>query len=265
MTMARRHTARYRSALLSFFLLVPKVQSFSSTSHFSTSLKIPAGTSCSSRAAVTTNDAPGSELFPGKGPYTPLGLTTKEYEKIKKDEAQKLKSMNFGAWGPRFKQDDAPDGNWMVMPSLWTNGVNARWQPQQAPATKNTKRTVARLGAFLRKNGSGFVLGYIVADAIATSFSMWRATDLTLRQALWMILKFDLFKRKSFYIVAMLKSQAAKVTAASALTPIMNECLERMNRRKLWSRRRSIVSVTAASVAALALWAGILLHFATLA
>jgi hypothetical protein len=172
--------------------------------------------------------------------------------------------MNFGAWGPRFKLRDAPDGDWMAMPSLWTNGINARWRPQQATANKDTRRIVARLGAFLRRNGPGFVLGYIVTDVIATSFSMWRATDLTLRQALWMILKFDLFKRKSFYVVAMLKFQAAKVTAASALTPAMNECLERINRRKLWSRRRTIVSVTAASVAVLALWAGIL-HFATLA
>jgi hypothetical protein len=251
---------------LSFFLLVPRVHSFSSISHFSTFLKIPAATCCSStgRAALTTKDAPGSELFPGKGPYTPLGLTTQEYQKIKKDEAQRIESMNFGAWGPRFQPRDVPDGDWMVMPSLWTNGVDARWRPQQAPADENTRRTVARLGAFLRRNGPGFVLGYIVTDVIATSFSMWRATELTFRQALWIILKFDLFKRKSFYVVAMLKSQAVKVTAASALTPIMNECLEWMNRRKLWSRRRTIVSVTATSVAALALWAGIL-HFATLA
>jgi hypothetical protein len=45
---------------------------------------------------------------------------------IKAEELAQQQKMNFGMWGPRFKQIDGdPDSNWFNFPSLWTGGYNA--------------------------------------------------------------------------------------------------------------------------------------------
>jgi len=58
--------------------------------------------------------------------YVPDGLSEEEYRKIKSEEYRKQQKMNYGAWGPRFKEVDGdPDNNWFNVPSLWTTGFNS--------------------------------------------------------------------------------------------------------------------------------------------
>ena len=66
----------------------------------------------------------------GKKGYVPSGLSREEYAAIRKKEADKEKKMNYGAWGPRFFRTDRPDGDWMVMPNLWTFGQDLTFQIQ---------------------------------------------------------------------------------------------------------------------------------------
>jgi hypothetical protein len=252
----RRHTIGC-FVLLDIILMVTNVQSLSTTNLLSPSLKRSAN-SLTSLKEQTKNNIPGSELFPGKGPYVPSGLSEEEFQKVKKKEEEQLKAMNFGAWGPRFKRSDTPDGDWMVMPSLWTNGVNARARGNQLPNASSGRNPLARLAVFLKENTPAFILGYILIDVLVTALAMWRATELSMRQAMWMILKFALFKRKSFFLMTFMKTQAVKITIASAMTPVMNRFLERMNRRKLWMKRRTVVVSVGAAVGALILWAAVL-------
>jgi hypothetical protein len=58
-----------------------------------------------------------------QGNYVPSGLSAEEYEKLKQAEEAHQKSMNYGLWGPRFQPSEVPDGDWMVMPHLWTRGA----------------------------------------------------------------------------------------------------------------------------------------------
>jgi len=58
--------------------------------------------------------------------YVPDGLSEEEYQQIKSEEYRKQQKMQYGAWGPRFKQVDGdPDNNWFNLPSLWTAGFNS--------------------------------------------------------------------------------------------------------------------------------------------
>jgi hypothetical protein len=57
------------------------------------------------------------------GGYIPAGLSAEEWAMLRKKEADKHSTMNYGAWGPRFKEVKDPvasDMAWMCMPSLWT-------------------------------------------------------------------------------------------------------------------------------------------------
>jgi hypothetical protein len=252
----RRHTIGC-FVLFDIILMVTNVQSLSTTNLLSPSLKRSANSLTSLKAQIK-NNIPGSELFPGKGPYVPSGLSEEEYQKIKKKEEEQLKSMNFGAWGPRFKRGDTPGGDWMVMRSLWTHGVNARARPTPRLNASSGRNPLARLAVFLKENSLAFILGYILIDVLAAALTMWRATELGMRQSIWMILKFALFKKKSFYLMTLMKAQAVKITIVSAITPLMNRFLERMNRRKLWTKRRTALTSVGASIGALILWAAVL-------
>ena len=69
--------------------------------------------------------SPGSELFPDAGSsYVPSGLTKEEWDKIQQKENKEQKSKDFGAWGPKFAKSDRPNGDWMVLPGLWTGGFD---------------------------------------------------------------------------------------------------------------------------------------------
>lgn len=61
-----------------------------------------------------------------KKSYTPDGLTEEQYAQIRNEELAKQQSMNYGAWGPRFKlvNGDPEFWNWFSSPTLWTGGFN---------------------------------------------------------------------------------------------------------------------------------------------
>ena len=74
--------------------------------------------------------------------YVPSGLSKEEYEQLRKDEDMKLQSMNFGMWGPRFSPTDVPDGDWMVMPQLWTSGALQNARPNNLQKEKRVVRFI---------------------------------------------------------------------------------------------------------------------------
>lgn len=213
------------------------------------------------------NEKPGSELFPGKGPYIPSGLSQEQYIKLKRDESEQMKQMNFGAWGPRFKRTETPNGDWMVMPSLWTNGFNA-----QTPTTGvnkafdagSQKRTPLVLAtSFLRKKFASFLLGYIILYTCTTAISLYKIVDLTTKHAILTILRVPLLNVSSILTISFLKTISLKFAAVALLSPITTQTLEAFNRQRLWSNRKAIFVCSAASLGLLSLWA-LLLRLAML-
>jgi hypothetical protein len=210
---------------------------------------------------------PGSDLFPGKSPYVPGGLSAEEYSKLKKDEANQLKKMNFGAWGPRFKRTDAPDGDWMVMTNLWTNGFNSQREGVATGKSSSTyggsESPIVLAARFLRSKFPALLLSFIFFDTLTTAIAMSRTANLTARQAILTILKVPSLKALSLHLSSILKMQTLKLAAVTLLAPAMGNILEIVSRRRLWSTRRTIGVCTSLSLGTLSLWA-VVLRLATI-
>jgi len=195
-------------------------------------------------------EIPGSELFPGKGPYIPSGLSAEQYARIKKEEDDKRKKMDFAAWGPRFKRSEAPIGDWMVMPSLWTNGFKNR--SLQPPASSSWKSFVpdsqGNGGNFVQKISVAILVGFILLDTIMTGLVICRTANLTLRQAALLILRAQPFFSLGSSVASMIKLQAVKVVVSALFAPLMARLLGAMNRTREWSSRRIIGTSIGASV-----------------
>jgi hypothetical protein len=204
------------------------------------------------------NKASRSGLFSGKEPYIPSGLSAAEYKAIKDEEKAKLAKMNFGAWGPRFKRSEVPIGDWMVIPSLWTNGVDVRTRPTIRGGIKSVDGVISRLWTFGKQFGPGFFMAYIVMDMSSTAVSLCRASQLTLQRAIGIVAKLTLMNRRPLLEPIIWKMLGVKIIGVSIFTPLANAYLERVNRRKLWSKRRTILVTTSAGTGLLMLLGGIL-------
>ena len=214
---------------------------------------------------------PGSGLFPNKGPYIPSGLGADEYRAIKEQEQDDLRSKNFGAWGPRFRQTDRPDGDWMVLPKLWTNGSVIQSRKLKsvdgskgAPSLLMSK--VRNLRAWATANGEALLLAFVFWDTLFVAMrlcSLYMEQQLPLRKAAGIILRFDLLQRsRSILRWHVTKRAVAALLIQSigslAMCSKINDLLEFVNRRKLWSRRRTVETALASSIGALFLLAGCL-------
>jgi len=109
--------------------------------------------------------------------YVPDGLTEEQYRKIRNDELATTQGMNFGAWGPRFKQVDGDeDGNWFNLPSLWTGGFVAN-KVQKSGSDENSLKTkmgiVANLFvSYLRRYGLAYLMLLLSTQLLARSLSV---------------------------------------------------------------------------------------------
>jgi hypothetical protein len=195
---------------------------------------------------------PGSELFPGKGPYVPSGLSIEEYSRLKMKEEENRKKMNFGAWGPRFKRSDAPDGDWMVMPALWTNGFNARRQRVADDSSKKSMVStfLAETASFLREIFPALFLAIILLETLATVFVVGRTSNLMAKQAALALLRPESWNG-GLSTAGVMKTLALKLSLSAAMIPAMTRLLETLNRRRLWSRKRTISTAMAASIVSL--------------
>lgn len=121
-------------------------------------------------------------------PYVPSGLTAAEYARIRAAEAAAVANKNFGAWGPRFARSDRPDGDWLLLPNLWTTGAPNAYLPTSS--YKNDKATLPssplRWFILVRQLVSDLVLSFLAVHVLWTAVHLARhAGQLTVKQALW--------------------------------------------------------------------------------
>ena len=104
--------------------------------------------------------------------YVPDGLTEEQYNKIKSEELAKTQSMNFGAWGPRFKQvsGDPEFWNWFSSPTLWTGGFNSNSANNNNMTNGGEKNSVANLiRIYLRRYALAYMMILLSTQALAKS------------------------------------------------------------------------------------------------
>lgn len=182
-------------------------------------------------------------------PYCPDGLTPQEYQEIKRKEAERLKKMNFGMFGPRFRQAKRPSDDWFLMPSLWTGNFGTR----QLLSKKNSDDMVngdsegrdkaprlRKIFDSLQTYAPAFMLAFTLVEVVMGMASSLHTIKQTRRQHLKAVLKvYFLVKRTNFAVSAFLRAEATKAVVAGILTYPCELYLEHANRKWLWSRRRS--------------------------
>ena len=169
-------------------------------------------------------------------PYVPSGLSPDQYNQIKQEEAARLSKMDFGAWGPRFKRTQAPDGDWMVQTSLWVRGFQYNGNNQQPPTeqerarqTKQTRQLTAAKVAM-----SSFLLAYLVLNVVLSTSSTRKIVSSVLaRQGI-----LEAARPIMLPTVVLSKLQIFKMFVAGISVPAVNQYREIANRRWLWSKRR---------------------------
>lgn len=182
-----------------------------------------------------------AELFPNDGrPYVPSGLTEEEYNRIKDTEAERVSKLNYGAWGPRFKPSGTPNGDWFVVPQLWTSG----FQALKKDPSNNIHSRKNRLATFLvaiKQKLPRFLLAYMLFDAILGIVSS-RCSYYHYHKTLWQaaVSPIVLFGRHTLALtrISLFWSLLAKATLSIAFTPSVERFVEWASRKRLWTSRR---------------------------
>jgi len=142
--------------------------------------------------------------------YVPDGLTEEQYTKIKSEELAKSQSMNYGAWGPRFKQvsGDPEFWNWFSSPTLWTGGFNSN-SANYNMANGREKSSIANLiRIYMRRYALAYMMILLSSQVLAKS------------------------------VISVTKVWSTKYVVARILLPVVT--LKPINMLALFAERRSI-------------------------
>jgi hypothetical protein len=169
-------------------------------------------------------------------PYVPDGLTPEEYNRIKKEEQDKLSKMDFGAFGPRFRKTPTPDGDWFLMRNLWTTGF------QSNPVGKSRKSSLPDINlttsvSRVKRYIISYFLSYIlVSIGFGTRMVIQYPIPSTVRSALLLIIQ-ALFS-SPFANFSSWKLQLSKCVLAGIFMLPVKLLKEYSKRRYKLSRRR---------------------------
>ncbi|GFH56472.1 hypothetical protein CTEN210_12948 [Chaetoceros tenuissimus] len=192
-------------SLLYLAATAAKISAFSipKKQHISVSSSTQVRKNTSSLNLSLGKQAPGSELFPKQGSsYIPSGLTKEQWEKIQQKEKGEQMSKDFAAWGPRFQKSDRPDGDWMVLPKLWTGGyeVSSKF-PNRVSTLDSEVNNDSEQSSKSRvlRGVLSLVYVYTVLEVILASAAL-------------------LFKKKEFSLIVMNIMKLKKSTEAAAFS-----------------------------------------------
>ena len=175
--------------------------------------------------------------------YVPDGLTPEEYQKIKQQEAERLKKMNYGMFGPRFRPSERPDGDWFLTPSLWTTGFKSNLMSSREKDDMELKGGDRRLERVVNFGKKYLPASFLVCTAVHVLFAI--ATTLFADKMMWR------FKQLGLSIW---KVNCIKCLVAGMLTYPWQLFIERANRRWMWSKRWTVLTATAAMLGVSVLW-----------
>ena len=204
-------------------------------------------------------------------PYVPDGLTDNEYAVIKKREAEEQREKNFAAFGPRWSRQTRPDGDWMLMRSLWTSGFDSNAPAINSGDSKNiddNSSVLGQLSRLLRQNAPIFFVSYAIVVAAITCIRLATQSEiikgigggaglvLSLRSALVSASRMAA-NTASFRTQSIIQRVILPCASVLLLLPT-NALIEYLNRKLLWSKRRSLGIIAATSLSIVFVCAGAL-------
>ncbi|KAL3939479.1 MAG: hypothetical protein SGBAC_005808 [Bacillariaceae sp.] len=198
--------------------------------------------------------------------YIPSGMTLKEYNQLKQTELDAESAKNYGAWGPRFARSSRPNGDWMAMPQLWTQGaVDGPMLNTNNNTGKNGEPS--RLQGFVQKIPA-LILATVLFDSVVTAVTMyktataepWTRFDMirvaVCRLSPSFLINCSPIKWKQWALMNFTKMHAAKAFVVLLSAPFVDRyLLVPVNRYRLWSKRRTVTLSTLGSLGVLGVWA----------
>lgn len=207
-----------------------------------------------SQVGVAAKNNKQNHISNESSPYVPSGMTLEEYQSLKRKEELEESKKNYGAWGPRFARTARPEGDWMVLSRLWTHGAVDGPDSSQAPSTGKGRRLKENFVHYL----PALVLSVVLMDSFLTAVTLYRsAAELTLPKLLLRGLRLRFLKwNVAKWSLAFCKTHCIKMLAALVATPIIDKhYLTKVNRHKLWSKRKTVIVSAAGSMGLLGIWA----------
>ena len=193
--------------------------------------------------------------------YIPSGMTLEEYNALKQKEALEESTKDYGAWGPRFARTGRPDGDWMVLPQLWTMGAVDR-PAGGVGGGKDPSRTPLQR---LRQQLPALILSTVLWDSMITAFTMYKAAAADWLDMLVIDFRLPIFlianatKWKQVALIQFSRIHAVKALVVFLSAPLLDKYfLAKVNRYRLWSKRRTVTLSTLGSMGVLGLWALVL-------
>lgn len=182
-----------------------------------------------------------SPLFEG---YVPDGLSPEEYARIKREEATRLKSMNFGKFGPRFLKSSRPEGDWFLMPSLWTRGFDSN--PRYMSTDDNGEKTSLskRIKAFFKKWWPAMFLSYLTIDISIGMEASLRTAEMRPRQLIGTFIKVFIWVKRQNMWLAWWKAQTTKCAVTLVLMFPMEKYVVYAGNKWGWSRKRTVIATS---------------------
>jgi len=191
-------------------------------------------------------------------PYVPSGLTREEYDRIKEEEELRRQNMEYGAWGPRFRRSDRPDGDWMVLPQLWTVGFGTGGPSSSSPGASTSE--INRIGIVRTRwrqmarvvgtRGPSFLLALIGIECFLAAVTGAVGIIPTLPQLQQQVIR---RQQEVLAVVRVAFGLLGRLALASGLAGPTCRYLEWTGRRRLWTPRRTWIATAAALVAGSAL------------
>ena len=198
-------------------------------------------------------------------PYVPDGLTENEYAAIRRREAEEQKSKNFGAFGPRWSRQTRPDGDWMLMRSLWTSGFDSNAPAINGGDGRSIDGNFSGFGRLsrLRQNVPIFFVSYLIAVAASVCVRLTQSefTNPCLRSALVSASRIAV-NVVSFRTQSLMQKVILPCASLLLIRPV-NALIENLNRKLLWSKKRSLGIVLASTLSIVFVCAGALAFIAT--
>ena len=211
----------------------------------------PNGESPSSSLPNSLPYGMGTNQQQQQGPYVPDGLTLAQYNEIKRREAEEAAKLDYGAFGPRFKRGQRPDGDWLLQPQLWTAGFRSNTRGDSTTSTGTSSSIWSRIGNGMQHNLAPALLAWIAINvtwSIVTSSVAVTSKTQQAQVVLSIRTVAQLFFRTVLAPQVML---VPRLMATFVLTVPAAKCLEWTSRRRMWTQRRTC-TITAA--AGLAVW-----------
>ena len=195
--------------------------------------------------------------------YVPDGLSPEEYSKIKKEEAARLKSKDYGRFGPRFLKASRPGGDWFLNQSLWTGGFDSNRRMSNNNNDGNESLFV-RIKRFFQQWWPAMFLSYLVIDVGMTMEAASRTAQMKPRQLISMFIKVFIWAKRQNMWLVWWKAQTVKCALTLALTNPVQKYLDYAETKWKWSRRRTVVATSSVMIGGSLAWSLLLLalkHF----